>query len=173
MDGYVSAYNRGIPQVVNTESWNLRVQQRRGGGGWRREARSILGGNSKSFMGKGREEIAGWTLRVLNYFYCPYSPSFLTQSGVLGSSKKRPSRHPSPKEMSRQVRTNNRSLRKRGLNSRQVSQQILAQLIKWEFLLSAIKQILETVHQHLQSAVPGLFGRGEGLIPADGEISTE
>ncbi|KAI4807704.1 hypothetical protein KUCAC02_027495, partial [Chaenocephalus aceratus] len=39
-------------------------------------------------MGKGGEEIAGWTLRVSNYFYCPHSPSFYAQSGVLGSSKK-------------------------------------------------------------------------------------
>lgn len=75
MHGYISANNRGIPQAVNIaslilgESWNCRVQQSDGGGGERREG--FLGGNSKSFMGKGSEEIAGWTLRVSNYFYCP------------------------------------------------------------------------------------------------------
>lgn len=63
---------------------------------WGREGRGILGGNSKSFMGKGGEEIADWTLRVSNYFYSPHSPSFLAQSGLLGSSKKCSPCHSSP-----------------------------------------------------------------------------
>lgn len=76
-------------------------------GGWGRVGDRFLGGNSKSFMSKGGEEIAGWTLRVSNYFYCPYSPSFSVQSGPLGSSKKCSPCHSFPKEMIRQVRTNN------------------------------------------------------------------
>lgn len=58
------------------------------GGQGERERGIFLGGNSKGFMGEGGEEIADWTLRVSNYFYCPYSPSFLAQSGLLGNSKK-------------------------------------------------------------------------------------
>lgn len=57
-------------------------------GGGESGEKDFLGGHSKCFMGKGGEEIAGWTLRVSNYFYCPHSPSFYAQSGVLGSSKK-------------------------------------------------------------------------------------
>lgn len=45
-----------------------------------------FGGHSKSFMGKGEEEIAHRTLSVSNYFYCPKSP-FLVQSGLLRSCK--------------------------------------------------------------------------------------
>lgn len=69
---------------------------------WGREGKRILGGNSKGFRGKGGEEIADWTLRVSNYFYCPKSP-FLAQSGLLGSSKKYSPCHSSPKEMSRSL----------------------------------------------------------------------
>lgn len=78
--GYVRANNRGMPQAVNIASL-IRGKTRtespteRWGGEW---GRGILGGNSKSFMGEGGEEIADWTLRVSNYFYCPHSPSFLS-----------------------------------------------------------------------------------------------
>lgn len=73
-----------------------------GVGGCGRKGNRILGGNSKSFMGKGKEEIADWTLGVSSYFYCPKSP-FLALSGLLGSSKKCSLYHSSPKEMSRSL----------------------------------------------------------------------
>lgn len=62
----------------------------------------------KEFYRRGGEEIAGWTLRVSKYFYYPHSSSLSVQSGVLASSKKCFPCHSFPKEMSRQVRTNNR-----------------------------------------------------------------
>lgn len=115
IDGYVTANNSGTLRVVNIMSlvWSKAVSESpvKRWGGWEwggRVGEGFLGGNSKSFMGKGGEEIASWTLRVSNYFYCPHSPSFSVQSGVLGSSKKHSRCHSFPKEMSRQVRTNNR-----------------------------------------------------------------
>lgn len=99
IDGYVSANNRGIPRAVNiaslirSKAGTESPAERRGRGVGKR---GILGRNSKSFTGKGGEEIADWTLRVSNYFYCPHSPSFLAQSGLLGSSKKCSPCHSSP-----------------------------------------------------------------------------
>lgn len=57
---------------------------------------------SKSFMGKGEEEIADRTLSVSNYFYCPKSP-FLVQSGLLGSCKKSSPSHSFPRDVSRSL----------------------------------------------------------------------
>lgn len=61
-----------------------------------------FGGHSKSFMGKGEEEIAARTLRVSNYFYCPKSP-FLDQSELLGSCKKSFPSQSSPRDISRSL----------------------------------------------------------------------
>lgn len=46
----------------------MKLQVRRG---WRNGGERILVGNSKSFMGKGREEIADWTLGGVKLFLLP------------------------------------------------------------------------------------------------------
>lgn len=66
------------------------------------EVEGVLGGYSKSFMGKGEEEIADRALSVSNYFYCLKSP-FFVQSGLLGSCKKLFSSHSSPRDLSRSL----------------------------------------------------------------------
>lgn len=62
--GYVSATNRGIPLNIVVNRSKARVERlvdtrtRERGEYWKRGEKGERG-NSKSFMGKGREEIAG------------------------------------------------------------------------------------------------------------------
>lgn len=88
---FLSHCTPNVEQVCHLECDWQRGEERGGGS---------FGGRSKSFMGRGEEEIADRTLSVSNYFYCPKSP-FLVQSGLLGSCKKSSPSHSSPRDISR------------------------------------------------------------------------
>lgn len=87
INGYVSAYNRGKPPEVKTESLIRKspTESSGGGGEW---GEGFFRRQFKVFYGQGRRGDCRLDLEGVKLFLLPPLSFILAQSGVLGSSKK-------------------------------------------------------------------------------------